>query len=292
MKLSRFRLILFFLFLGITAAIFVSLEYFGEGSDSIQRTFFRLTAAPEKQSASERHSGEKAVRIPRTFYYQTPPPKELKAMKRAIKKSVRNKEKIHPLFGLLPYPKDYLKFIPIKPTDVIADIGSGTGVFEILLLENNIQFKRIYAVDINKPSLDFLRYVLDASDYDGAKKVHLVQSEDDDIRLPAESTDIAIIINTSVFDARVDSEGRLTIDEREQQCLETIKKALKPEGKVYFFHGFARLNQVGKEDRLRKDLGFDQFSYSFGVSGFRVLKKEIIKINGADNYHLIFEKAD
>lgn len=90
--------------------------------------------------------------------------------------------------------------LDIKPTDIIADIGAGTGYLTVRLAANVPQGK-VFAVDIQPEMLDILSDRLDqrSSDEqppkDGLDNVDLVLASETDPHLPAAAVDMAIMLD-------------------------------------------------------------------------------------------------
>ena len=177
--------------------------------------------------------------------------------KTLIKKTIEKKGKLYSLFRPAVSSAEFISAIDIKSADEIADIGCGTGGFEIGLLEHNIQFKTIYAVDINKKMLDCLEFMLKTANYVNREKVHIVHSTPTDVKLPRKSIDIALIINV----------GPLEIaNEQSLKCFSTIKTALRPMGKVYLI--------AEKFKAIPSNMGL--LVQTLEAANLRVLRKEIL----------------
>lgn len=90
--------------------------------------------------------------------------------------------------------------LDIKPTDIIADIGAGTGYLTVRLASTVPQGK-VFAVDIQPEMLDILSDRLDqrSSDEqlpeDGLDNVDLVLASETDPHLPAAAVDMAIMLD-------------------------------------------------------------------------------------------------
>ena len=93
--------------------------------------------------------------------------------------------------------------LDIEPTDVIADIGAGTGYLTVRLAPQVPQGK-VLAVDVQPEMLDLLGDRLSApinqridqsTPNDGLKNVELILASEDDPHLPAEAIDMAIMLD-------------------------------------------------------------------------------------------------
>lgn len=110
-----------------------------------------------------------------------------------------------------------LENMDIKPTDTIADIGAGSGyhVFKMAPMAKN---GLIYAVDIQEEMLKALRIKKEKENY---KNITLVKGDEKSIHLPTNSVDKILMVD-------VYHEFSYPI-----AMLASIKKALKPNGKLF-----------------------------------------------------------
>jgi predicted RNA methylase len=123
--------------------------------------------------------------------------------------------------------KVVLDTVSFKASDTLADIGAGTGYFELTLLESRIPFHKLYAVDIDKNALDLLKYALDKFEYPNRNKVEVIQSELSDTLLPHEAIDVALIMRTPFYLEVIEGGGF--------QCLKSLYAAMKKDGRVHVF---------------------------------------------------------
>ena len=167
---------------------------------------------------------------------------------------------------------DAEKILEVKPTDVIADIGSGTGALEISMLSKKVPFKKLYAVDVDNRSLEILQLVLDKSKIEGREKVVLVHSRLDDVMLPENSIDVMLLLNTAFFLQGNDSNSPSA------KCTSSLYKALKPGGKLHIL--------------LRKKQKTDEASISAPLvqAGFKPVKFGSATIKNDAHYHAVFTK--
>jgi len=88
-------------------------------------------------------------------------------------------------------PEELLAALNLKPTDVVADIGAGTGYFS-LRISPMVPEGRVLAVDIQQEMLDMLNFFKEAS---GADNVETVLGAPDTPNLPPETVDLALIVD-------------------------------------------------------------------------------------------------
>lgn len=105
----------------------------------------------------------------------------------------------------------------LKPGDVVADIGSGSGAFSIPMARAIGPNGTLYAVDIDQ---DLLDHVAEAAKQEGVRNIRTVLGEFDDPKLPVKDVDVA-------FYHRV-----LHMIEHRQAHLNATAKYLKPDGRV------------------------------------------------------------
>jgi ubiquinone/menaquinone biosynthesis C-methylase UbiE len=135
-------------------------------------------------------------------------------------------------------PDEIIRKMSLKNGDVVADIGAGTGYFTRRLAKAVAPSGQVYAVDIQPEMLSRLRENMEKA---GARNVVVVLGETDDPKLPPESLDWILLVNT--------------YHEMQQPkaSLARMREALKSSGKVALVE--ARLEgdsaaHVPKEHRM------------------------------------------
>jgi SAM-dependent methyltransferase/predicted peroxiredoxin len=169
--------------------------------------------------------------------------------------------------------QEILEAIKLKPTDVVADIGAGTGLFTRLFASSLGQEGRVIAVDIAQKFLDHIEVTCREQNL---RNVETVLCKDDSTELPPESVDVAFICDTYHH------------FEFPQKTMTSLLKALKPGGRVILID-FRRVEGESSDwtmDHVRA--GQEVFEAEVLESGFR--KADEIKDLLKENYMLVFER--
>lgn len=88
-------------------------------------------------------------------------------------------------------PDQVIEALDLQPTDVVADIGAGSGFFSFRLSERVPQ-GRVLAVDVQPQMIEFLQARQQEL---GITHVEPILSEVDDPHLPPESVDLALMVD-------------------------------------------------------------------------------------------------
>jgi len=105
----------------------------------------------------------------------------------------------------------------LKPGDIVADVGSGSGAFSVPMAKAIAPNGILYAVDIDQKMLDF---VAERAKKEGVTNLKTVLGEFDDPKLPVKTVDVA-------FFHRV-----LHMIEHRQAYVNATAKYLKPDGRI------------------------------------------------------------
>lgn len=89
-------------------------------------------------------------------------------------------------------PERLLRALQLNASDVVADIGSGTGFFTFRIA-GLVPSGRVYAVDVQEALVDTIRV---RADRQGLRNVTAVLGREDDPALPAERLDLALIVSS------------------------------------------------------------------------------------------------
>ena len=148
-------------------------------------------------------------------------------------------------------PDQVLKALALRPGEVVADVGAGSGYFTVRFAKAVGDSGRVYAVDI---SPDMVRHLNRRVRAEGLRNVVTVLSDPDDPLLPDASVDRFVIVDT--WHHVEDRPG----------YLERMKRMLKPGGQVVHIDfqkrelpiGPPTAMKIAREDLVRQmeDAGF------------------------------------
>ena len=165
-----------------------------------------------------------------------------------------------------------LKAMSLKPTDVVADIGAGTGLFTRLFASNLGPEGRVIALDIAQKFLDHIEVTCRERNL---RNVETLLCQDDSTELPPNSVDIAFICDTYHH------------FEFPNKTMASLRKAMKPGGRVIVVD-FKRIDGESTEWTMSHvRAGQEVFEREITEAGFRKVSevREILK----ENYMVIFE---
>ncbi|HKK39089.1 MAG TPA: class I SAM-dependent methyltransferase, partial [Cryomorphaceae bacterium] len=110
-----------------------------------------------------------------------------------------------------------LKNLDLQPTDVVADIGAGSG-YHVFRMAPKLSEGKVYAVDIQQEMLDVMQSKMEE---DRAENVVLIKGEEKTTNLPPNSVDKILM---------VDVYHEFSFP---REMIESMKRALKPGGAIY-----------------------------------------------------------
>ncbi len=93
---------------------------------------------------------------------------------------------------LAEFPERLVKALELNPSDVVADIGAGTG-FYTFRIADVVPHGRVLAVDIQLEMLADIRARAETEGYDN---VEVIQGDADDPNLPTASVDLVLIVGS------------------------------------------------------------------------------------------------
>src|SRR4051812_10826373 len=113
-------------------------------------------------------------------------------------------------------PRKAIEMMELRPTDVVADVGAGSGYFSLRIAER-VPKGKVLAVDIQPEMLDLIRKTAREK---GVSNVEPVLGKEDDPMLPAGAVDVALMVDAyHEFD-------------HPREMMLAIVKSLKPGGRL------------------------------------------------------------
>src|SRR6202166_337269 len=91
-------------------------------------------------------------------------------------------------------PDEVVKALDLKPGDIVADVGAGSGYFTRRLAKVVAPAGKVYAVDV---AADILGYLKERADREGLRNIVTIVSQPDDPMLPAKSVDLVFFCDTT-----------------------------------------------------------------------------------------------
>ena len=150
-------------------------------------------------------------------------------------------------------PDEVLKALALRPGEVVADIGAGSGYFALRLARTVGDAGRVYAVDVSPDMVRHLnRRLRDA----GVRNVVPILSDPNDPLLPDASVDRFVIVNTWHH------------VEDQAQYLGRLKRMLKPGGQVVHIDFHKRDLPVGPPVGMK--IAREDLVKQMEASGFRL----------------------
>jgi len=153
-------------------------------------------------------------------------------------------------------PDEVVKKLELKPGDIIADIGAGTGYFTRLFAQAVGHEGKAIGLDIEPSMVEYMK--------EDAKKRGLTNYEagvvkPDDAGLPSKSVDIIFICNTYHH-----------IEDR-VNYLKRLSKALKPNSRIVIVDFYKKPMPVGPQSIAHK-ISEEDVKKEFKKAGYRLTK--------------------
>jgi SAM-dependent methyltransferase len=175
----------------------------------------------------------------------------------------------------------------IGPDDVLADLGCGVGTLGLALLDQKVPFRKLYALDVNRHSLAFLRFALEETGLDPGRRIKPVRSKRDDLTLPEDEVDILFIVEVPAIYFALTRTGHYENDDAAYAAMErlfaSIRSVLKPTGELHFIYP--------TDSRTSGTLDPELLVAAMAQNGF-VLVQQSKLVLALENHYFIFRQAD
>ena len=171
--------------------------------------------------------------------------------------------------------QDIVAALKLKPNNIVADVGAGTGLFTRMFAEAVGPEGRVIAVDISQKFLDHIQVTCRERNL---LNVETLLCKDDSTELPPHSVDLVFICDTYHH------------FEFPQKTMTSILQALKPGGRVIVID-FRRVEGESTEWTMSHvRAGQEVFEAEIVAAGFRKIAepKDLLK----ENYMLVFQAAE
>jgi cyclopropane fatty-acyl-phospholipid synthase-like methyltransferase len=149
-----------------------------------------------------------------------------------------------------------LNNLDLEPDDVVADIGAGSG-YHVFRMAPDLPKGKVYAVDIQQEMLDVMREKKKEGDFEN---VELIKGSEKSVNLPVNSVDKILM---------VDVYHEFSFP---REMLESMKKALKPDGAIYLIE-YRREDDWVPIKTVHK-MSEEQAVKEFEASGFELEKNK------------------
>ena len=183
------------------------------------------------------------ARIPASM--TRPEDRDVSRYRQIVRDSVAAGEPLRPRLSPLTGSPRIAEELGLVAGDTVADVGCGTGALEVMLLESGQPFERIHALDLDCAAVEFLEFMLAEAGLDPGGRVSPRCVSRTDVELAAESVDVAILINTPLYQ---ESSGDSPVGGANGQALASIRRALKPGGRLHVIEGETTFHERGSDD--------------------------------------------
>ena len=165
-------------------------------------------------------------------------------------------------------PKEIIELLDLKPSDIVADLGCGTGYFTIPLSH---KVKKVYGIDIQKEMLTFLEQKIQQQKI---RNIETMLSKENEIPLKNKSVDLLVSVNT------------LHEFRHKEAIIDEIRRVLKADGRAVIIDFKKEISDSGPP--LSHRISKEQAESLFKEKGLTTLKTQDLKLH----YLLVFGKTE
>lgn len=171
------------------------------------------------------------------------------------------------------HPEEIIKYLEIKPGMIIADFGSGSGVFTILFAKMTGPQGKIYALDVMKETLDTIKSKAKSEGLLNIETIWANLEAQNGSKLETETQDMVVMANV------------LFQSSQKQTILNEAKRILKPSGRLIVIDWRPEAKEIGPKEGYRfSSKECERIAEEIGMA----LEKEFAA--GAYHWGLIFKK--
>jgi ubiquinone/menaquinone biosynthesis C-methylase UbiE len=165
-------------------------------------------------------------------------------------------------------PKEIIELLELKPSDVVADLGCGTGYFTVPL---SFEVKKVYGIDIQKEMLTFLEQKIQQQKIGNIKTM---LSKENEIPLKKKSVDLLLSVNT------------LHEFHHKEAIIDEMRRVLKADGRAVIIDFKKEISDSGPPYSHR--ISKERAKRLFKEKGLTTLKTHDLKLH----YLLVFGKTE
>jgi SAM-dependent methyltransferase len=174
-----------------------------------------------------------------------PEDRDVARYQQIVRERVAAGEPLSPRLSPLTVSPRIAEELGLVAGDTVVDVGCGTGALEVMLLESGQPFERIHALDLDCAAVEFLAFMLAEGRLDPGERISPRCVSGTDVELAAGSVDVAILINTPLYQ---ESPGDPPDGGSNSQALASIRRALKPGGRLHVIEGETTFHERGGDD--------------------------------------------
>ena len=172
--------------------------------------------------------------------------------------------------------REVVKALGLKPGDVVADVGAGTGFYSKLFAEAVGHKGKVYSVNVAKP---FLKHIADDAKKLGLNQIETIEGSQHSTNLPADSVDVVFMCDVYHH------------FEHHEEILSSIRRALRSGGTLTLVEFDKK--KGGNSEFMRNHIRAtkDEFISEIKKAGFEPIEtKEPPAFK--ENFFIRFKKID
>ena len=165
-------------------------------------------------------------------------------------------------------PKEIIELLELKASDVVADLGCGTGYFTVPLSH---KVKKVYGIDMQKEMLTFLEHKIQQQKIEN---IETTLSKENEIPLKNKSVDLLLSVNT------------LHEFSHKETIIDEIQRVLKADGRVVIIDFKKEISESGPP--LSRRISKEKAKRLFKEKDLTTVKTHDLKLH----YLIVFRKTE